>query len=174
MAGRVDGPEPDAIAFDDLPVLQVRGPFGQPGVLEDQLGDGQAREALAEMRHAAQMVHVPVGEDHPRGLAPAALAQVAREHVHVLGHARARVDQDGIAVADEIRVGAGARHHAGIEAQDAADPVARCGLPGKIRIDPAHASPPASATPRNRRLISSAASRPAGVPSQTICPLFMT
>src|SRR5216683_7407158 len=54
VAGRVNGPEPDAIAFDDLSVLQVRGPLGQPRVLEDQLGDGEAGETLAEMRHAAQ------------------------------------------------------------------------------------------------------------------------
>src|SRR5262249_41118585 len=110
----------------------------------------------------------------PRGLAPATLAQVAREHVHVLGHAGARVDQDGVAAADEVRVGAGPRHHAGIEAEHAADPVARCRLPGEIGIYPAHAAPPASATPRNRRLTSSSASRRAGVPSHTICPLLMT
>src|SRR5439155_25184192 len=128
----------------------------------------------AQMRHAAQVVHVPMGQDHARRLAPRALAEIVGEHVHVSGHSGARVDQDGIAPSDEVGVGARARHHARIEAEHAPNEIARRGALRKVRIDPAHATPQAYATPRYLRLMSSSASRPAGVPSQTIWPLLIT
>src|SRR5262249_24120063 len=102
------------------------------------------------------------------GSAPAALGQIFPEHAQVAGHARAGVDEDGITRAHEIRVGPRTRHHARIEPQHASHTIARRGALWKIRIDPAHA------TPRSRRITSSFAWRPLGVPSHTICPLLIT
>ena len=137
---RVDGDERHAVALHHLSVSEIGGALGQIGVLVDHLRDGQPGEALAQVRHAAQVVAVPVGQDHARGLAPAALAEIAPRSTPMYPATPAPVSiRIGIAPPDQVGVGAGARHHARVEPEHAPDAIARRGALGKVRIDPAHA-----------------------------------
>src|SRR6266446_408875 len=172
VAGRVDGHERDAVAVHVLTVAQVVDPVGQAGIAMDHLRDAQAAEALAQVRDAADVISVAVREHDAGGLAPAPLAQIAVEIGDVLGKTDARVDQDGISAADQIRVRPRPRHHAGVEAEHAADEITRCRGLRKVGIDPGHRAP--QDTPRKRRLTSSSAASAADEPSYTIWPLFMT
>ena len=77
------------------------------------------------------------------GRAPAALA---RGSARTAGHSPSTPApvsmRIGIAAADEVGVGARARHHPRIEAEHAADEIARRGRRRKVRVDPAHVAPP--------------------------------
>src|SRR5262249_49545721 len=105
-------------------------------------------------------------------LPPASLREVAVEQRHVLRHADARVDQDRIAAANQVRVGSRAGHHSRIEAEHTPDQVAdRCGL-WEVGIDPGHGS--SGYTPRYRCWTSSRATSSAEVPVHTMRPFSST
>src|SRR5262249_23707260 len=130
------------------------------------------REALAQMDHTAEVIAVAVRQHDARGLPPPPLVEVTLEEWDVVGQPDSGIDQDRITAADEVGVRARPRHHAGVQAEHAADEVARCRRLRERGIDPGHRG--CQDTPRNRRLTSSSAASAAGEPSYTIWPLFVT
>jgi hypothetical protein len=89
----------------------------------DHLGYGQAPVVATQLFHTRQVVAMAVGQDDPRRPGPSPLGEILFEERQVRGHARAGIDQDGIAPAHQVRVGAGPRHEAGIQTEHAAHPV---------------------------------------------------
>ncbi len=64
VAGRGDGHQRDAVAFDHVAVADVVDVLRQVLVAMDPLRDGQPGESRAEVLDAAEMVLVPMREQH--------------------------------------------------------------------------------------------------------------
>ena len=124
---RVDRHQRRAVAVDGLAGAQVIDRLRQVRILVAHLRHAQPLEARPQRADAAEVVAMAVGQDDARRLRPAALAEVVLEQRDVIGHAGAGVDEDRIAAADEVGVGARTRHHPRIESEYATDDVARRG-----------------------------------------------
>jgi hypothetical protein len=128
----VDRPERHALALDDHAVGQGLHRHRQAGVVDDQLAHGQSRVEAPEIGHAAHVVPVAVREEDPRHVAEPLAPEKAHQERGVGGDAGAGVEEDRLALADEVGVGARPGHQPGVEAEHAADAVGQAGGPGEV------------------------------------------